>query len=126
MQVKEIYTHSIYEFAKELQDAVVEGYRISEDSLHIPQQVGFCFCANVFKEESVEESVEDTVVEQEEAPEYTPDVVIGQPSEERIKELSELDEAIESAGVNLEEQHGAAVAELPKVPKKTRGRKASS
>ena len=122
MQVKEIYTHSIYEFAKELQDAVVEGYRISEDSIHIPQQVGFCFCANVLKEDSVE----DTVVEQEEAPEYTPDVVIGQPSEERIKELSELDEAIESAGVNLEEQHGAAVAELPKVPKKTRGRKASS
>ena len=108
MQVKTIIGHSIWQFLNDVQEAVIDGYRLSEKSEYFPYSTGPLNVVHLVKEETAEKitsepskeiSIEDEIGEVE----YNPDLVA----------LADV--------VDIEEQSGAAI---PPVEKKKPGRKA--
>lgn len=51
MQIeKQILTYDLHSYSQELQQAVLDGYRIVEQTIGFPQQVGNILCASLVKE----------------------------------------------------------------------------
>ena len=61
MHYKQIQTYDLYSFAKELQDAVNDGYVVQDETIYYPQVIGTTFLATVGKE-----SIKDTPKQTEE------------------------------------------------------------
>ena len=120
MQVKTIVGHSLWEFLSEIQEAILDGYRLSDKSEYFPYSSGPLNIVHVVKEEN-EQSEEEantkgyTTQSEGVAEEGLP--FVGEtPQVEYNPDLVSLSEV-----VNLEEQSGAAI---PPVEKKRPGRKA--
>lgn len=59
MHYKQIQTYDLYSFAKELQDAVNDGYVVLDETIYYPQLIGSTFLATVGKplEKQTEEGI---------------------------------------------------------------------
>ena len=54
MQVKEVTSYSFYEFCRDAQEAILQGYRFDFDSnTNFPQQFGSMLTAILVKEENI-------------------------------------------------------------------------
>ena len=54
MQVKEVTSYSFYEFCRDAQEAILQGYRFDFDSnANFPQQFGSMLTAILVKEENI-------------------------------------------------------------------------
>lgn len=62
MHYKQIQTYDLYSFAKELQEAVKDGYSVQEENVYFPQQIGAMFIATVGKDEVIKETVKEEPV----------------------------------------------------------------
>lgn len=51
MHYKQIQTHDLHSYSQELQQAVLEGYRVLTETIYFPQQIGPVLMATVGKEE---------------------------------------------------------------------------
>ena len=51
---KEIVAYDLFSFAQALQEAVLDGYTVVEDTAGYPQVIGNVFIATVYKEDSQE------------------------------------------------------------------------
>lgn len=51
MNLQQIQAYSLYSFAKELESAVKNGYKVLDDTIYFPQVVGNTFLATVGKSE---------------------------------------------------------------------------
>lgn len=127
MQVKTIVGHSLWEFLSEIQEAILDGYRLSDKSEYFPYSSGPLNIVHVVKEENEQSEEEanikgdttqsDTTQSEGVAEEGLP--FVGETQQvEYNPDLVSLSEA-----VNLEEQSGAAI---PPVEKKRPGRKAKA
>lgn len=51
MQIeKQILTYDLHSYSQELQQAVLDGYRIVDQTIGFPQQIGNILCASLVKE----------------------------------------------------------------------------
>ena len=51
MQIeKQIMTYDLHSYSQELQQAVLDGYRIVDQTIGFPQQIGSILCASLVKE----------------------------------------------------------------------------
>ena len=120
MQVKTIVGHSLWEFLSEIQEAILDGYRLSDKSEYFPYSSGPLNIVHVVKDENEQSEEEantngDTTQSEGVAEEGLP--LVGETQQvEYNPDLVSLSEV-----VNLEEQSGAAI---PPVEKKRPGRKA--
>ena len=128
MQVKTIVGHSLWEFLSEIQEAILNGYRLSDKSEYFPYSSGPLNIVHVVKDENEHSEEEASAAAQEFLPhgEGTPDVELGLGSsaaeEDKTGEVEYNPDLVSlSEVVNLEEQSGAAI---PPVEKKRPGRKA--
>lgn len=49
MNLKQIQAYSLYSFAKELEEALHDGYKVLDDTIYYPQVIGNTFLATVGK-----------------------------------------------------------------------------
>lgn len=123
MQVKTIVGHSIWEFLNEVQEAVLEGFRLSEKSEYFPYTTGPLSVVHLVKEENEhseeEDSTQDGSTQEDEisesSVEYLPTVAESVEYNPDLVALADI--------VDIAEQSGAAI---PPVEKKKPGRKAKA
>ena len=63
MQVKEVTSYSFYEFCRDAQQAILQGYRFDFDSnANFPQQFGSMLTAIMLKEETIKKEPANELV----------------------------------------------------------------
>lgn len=79
MQVKEVTSYSFYEFCRDAQEAILQGYRFDFDSnANFPQQFGSMLTAILVKEENIKKEPTNELIgaavefEQEDKPVVKP------------------------------------------------------
>ena len=79
MQVKTIVGHSLWEFLSEIQEAILDGYRLSDKSEYFPYSSGPLNIVHMVKEENEQSEEEASAAGQEFLPhgEGTPEVGTG-------------------------------------------------
>ena len=126
MQVKTVVGHSLWEFLSEIQEAILEGYLLSDKSEYFPYSSGPLNIVHMVKEENEQSE------EEEEAHEFTCSKGTEQGTTLLVEDPSTFGEGAESVEYNpdlvaladvvdIAEQSGAAI---PPVEKKKPGRKA--
>ena len=60
MHYKQIQTYDLYSFAKALEEAVKDGYKVLDETIYYPQVIGTTFLATVGKE--APKQTEETVL----------------------------------------------------------------
>ena len=106
MQTKQIVSHSAFDYAQQIQEAVIEGFRVSDKGAYFPYTLNGLSIITLVKEDDIQGSVSpegEAVASVEDAVTYNPDLIA----------LAEV--------IDLVEQEGAARISVEDKPK--RGRK---